>query len=173
MRVNYEEKCIIMSEEFLYKENIAVPKLFDFKNLEELITLLRRLSFLQYYNNANGQQHKLVSIINKKLDFEISKYIMDSRRKKSILNEFFEILPMICELANSDIDAAYKGDPAAGSPMEIILTYPGPFSIMIQRIAHEFYKMEVPILPRIFTEFAHSITGIDIHPGANIGHSFL
>ena len=67
----------------------------------------------------------------------------------------------------------YEGDPAAKSYEEIIAAYPGPLAILIQRTANCLYKLKVPILPRIMTEYAHSITGIDIHPGAEIGESFF
>ena len=71
-----------------------------------------------------------------------------------------------------DIHATYQGDPAANSVEEVILTYPGIFGVLSYRIAHFFYQQGVPILPRLITEYCHSKTGIDIHPGASIGHSF-
>ena len=74
---------------------------------------------------------------------------------------------------NFDLDAIYDGDPAANSRSEIILCYPGFFAIFIYRIAHELTKLSVPILPRVLSEFAHSKTGIDIHPEAEIGHHFF
>ncbi|MGE5432250.1 MAG: serine O-acetyltransferase EpsC [Syntrophomonadaceae bacterium] len=72
-----------------------------------------------------------------------------------------------------DAEAILKGDPAAESIDEVIMSYPGFFAIAIYRIAHEFYAMHVPFFPRILTEYAHQMTGIDIHPGAEIGHSFF
>ena len=78
-------------------------------------------------------------------------------------------LPDIREIMKKDVEAAYNGDPAAKSFDEIILSYPGVKTIAIQRLAHELYCLEVPLIPRMMTEYAHSITGIDIHPGANIG----
>jgi serine O-acetyltransferase len=73
----------------------------------------------------------------------------------------------------SDVQAAFDSDPAAQSTDETIFCYPGLFAIAVQRLAHEFYKLEVPLLPRIMTEHAHSLTGIDIHPGAQLGKSFF
>ncbi len=73
----------------------------------------------------------------------------------------------------TDIDAAYEGDPAARSYEEIILAYPALEAIAIQRMAHELYLKELPLIPRIMTEWAHSRTGIDIHPGATIGSHFF
>ncbi|MBU2551663.1 MAG: serine acetyltransferase, partial [Proteobacteria bacterium] len=72
-----------------------------------------------------------------------------------------------------DIRAAIEGDPAAGSPDVIIFSYPGLFAITVYRLAHVLNHLDVPLLPRIMTEFAHSQTGIDIHPGAHIGGSFF
>ncbi len=72
-----------------------------------------------------------------------------------------------------DAEAILKGDPAAENIDEVIVAYPGFFAIAVYRIAHEFYKLDVPIFPRILTEYAHQQTGIDIHPGAKIGNSFF
>ena len=77
------------------------------------------------------------------------------------------------ELLRTDVDAAYQGDPAAGATDEVILSYPFIEAIAIQRSAHVLYALEVPILPRMMTEWAHSRTGIDIHPGAHIGSHFF
>jgi len=87
--------------------------------------------------------------------------------------QFLETLPSIRAILALDVQAAYDGDPAAGSLDEIIFSYPGIEAVTIQRLAHEMYRLEVPIIPRMLTEWAHSRTGIDIHPGANIGPSFF
>ena len=81
--------------------------------------------------------------------------------------------PKVLEHLNTDIQAAYEGDPAAISTDEVILTYPAFKAICIYRIAHELYVMRIPIMPRMMTEFAHAETGIDIHPGATIGKYFF
>ncbi|MFZ5572981.1 MAG: serine O-acetyltransferase EpsC [Thermodesulfobacteriota bacterium] len=86
---------------------------------------------------------------------------------------FLEKVPEIRISLAADIRAAYEGDPAAKSYDEIIFSYPGLYAITVYRIAHELYRLEVPMIPRIMTEHAHSITGIDIHPGATIGKSFV
>lgn len=87
--------------------------------------------------------------------------------------QFLETIPRVRELLASDVQAAYDGDPAATSLDEIIFCYPGLEAITVQRMAHELYGLQVPIIPRMMTEWAHSRTGIDIHPGANIGPSFF
>src|SRR6266699_1900703 len=86
---------------------------------------------------------------------------------------FFSELPALRKMLWTDIDAAYEGDPAAKSYEEIILAYPALEAITIQRMAHELYLQELPLIPRIMTEWAHSRTGIDIHPGAKIGSHFF
>ncbi|WP_299469662.1 serine acetyltransferase [uncultured Gimesia sp.] len=92
-------------------------------------------------------------------------------QKKTI--QFLETIPEIRRALAADVQAALDGDPAATCFDEIIFCYPGLEAITIYRIAHELYKMNVPIIPRMLSEWAHSQTGIDIHPGATIGHSFF
>ncbi len=88
---------------------------------------------------------------------------------RCITHEFFKQLPKIREYVDTDLQACYEGDPAAYSKGEIILSYPGLLATTINRIAHELYLLKVPLIPRMMTEYAHSKTGIDIHPGATIG----
>jgi serine O-acetyltransferase len=90
-----------------------------------------------------------------------------------IVASFFERLPAVRELLATDVQAAFDGDPAAQSTDETIFSYPGIFAISVQRLAHELYQLDVPLLPRIMTEYAHSETGIDIHPGAQLGRRFF
>ena len=82
-------------------------------------------------------------------------------------------LPEITAILKTDIQAAFEGDPAATSLDEVILSYPAFFAISVYRIAHELYLMKLPVIPRMMTEYAHEITGIDIHPGAVIGKYFF
>lgn len=86
---------------------------------------------------------------------------------------FFEKVPKVRALLETDLQAAFDGDPAAYSKEEVILSYPGLQAITINRLAHELFLLEVPLIPRIMTEYAHSETGIDIHPGATIGEYFF
>ena len=86
---------------------------------------------------------------------------------------FLKTLPSVRDLLVKDVQAAYEGDPAATCPAETIFCYPGILAITYQRIAHELYKLKVPLIPRMITEHAHSLTGIDIHPGARIGPRFF
>lgn len=85
---------------------------------------------------------------------------------------FYKNLPSIYDILQKDANAILTGDPAALSKTEVIRTYPGFFAIAVYRLAHEFHKLNVPLVPRILTEHAHGRTGIDIHPAANIGERF-
>jgi len=89
------------------------------------------------------------------------------------VEELFRQLPDLSRLLASDLEAAFQNDPAAPSREEILLSYPSIEAITVQRLAHRLYLMEVPFIPRMMTEVAHSHTGIDIHPGAAIGESFF
>jgi serine O-acetyltransferase len=95
------------------------------------------------------------------------------RKAAQIVATFLDRLPEIRALISEDVQAAFDSDPAAQNTDETIFCYPGVFSITVQRLAHEFHKLGVPLLPRIMTEYAHSLTGIDIHPGAQLGRSFF
>jgi serine O-acetyltransferase len=92
---------------------------------------------------------------------------------QEITVSFMKDLVHLRVLLAKDIRAAYEGDPAAKSYDEIIFSYPGLFAITVYRIAHKLYELKVPLIPRVMSEHAHSITGIDIHPGAHIGESFF
>ena len=87
--------------------------------------------------------------------------------------DLLESLPELIEVLDGDVQAAYLGDPAATSNDEIIIGYPGFQAVMTYRIAHHLHGRGVPLLPRLMTEYAHSATGIDIHPGATIGRNFF
>jgi serine O-acetyltransferase len=90
-----------------------------------------------------------------------------------IVNQFIATLPKLRALLIEDVKAAYNGDPAALSYAEVKLAYPGLAAITSHRIAHELYQLEVPLIPRMMSEWTHSKTGIDIHPGATIGEGFF
>ncbi len=96
-----------------------------------------------------------------------------NKRVDEICNHFFNKLPEIQRILLTDVQAAFDGDPAAQSKEEIIFSYPGFFAIFVYRIAHELYVQNVPLIPRIMTEYAHSGTGVDINAGATIGEYFF
>ncbi|MBK6848573.1 MAG: serine acetyltransferase [Proteobacteria bacterium] len=94
-------------------------------------------------------------------------------RARAITTDFLNALPCIQELLATDVRAAYEGDPAARSPDETIFCYPGVLAVTNHRVAHQLHRLGVPLLPRMIAEHAHSVTGIDIHPGATIGAGFF
>jgi serine O-acetyltransferase len=95
------------------------------------------------------------------------------KRAQVVVKELLEKIPEIRSLLSGDIEAAFSGDPAAVSTEEVILSYPCVLAIATYRIAHELYLRGVPLIPRIMSEHVHSLTGIDIHPGAKIGKNFF
>ncbi|MGD0773977.1 MAG: serine O-acetyltransferase [Candidatus Solibacter sp.] len=94
-------------------------------------------------------------------------------RARTLALKFLGSLPRVRELLQTDTEAAYEGDPAASSKDEVIVAYPFIEAIAVQRLAHELYLDDVPLIPRIMTEWAHARTGLDLHPGAQIGTHFF
>lgn len=94
-------------------------------------------------------------------------------RAQAIVKAFAAYLPEARALLDSDVEAAYHGDPAARSVDEVLLCYPGVMAVIYHRLAHRLYKLDVPLMARIIAELSHSATGIDIHPGATIGSRFF
>jgi serine O-acetyltransferase len=90
-----------------------------------------------------------------------------------IVDDFFDELPRIRSLLALDMEAAFRGDPAAKSAEEVIVSYPGFYAITVHRLAHFFWERQIPLIPRMMSEVVHGRTGIDIHPGATIGESFF
>lgn len=95
------------------------------------------------------------------------------QRSRTITKQFLNKIPSLLELLIKDVDAAFEGDPAAQSREEIIFSYPGFFAISVYRIAHELYVLDVPLIPRIMTEYAHQKTGVDLNAGAQVGEYFF
>ncbi len=180
----------IVSAHNKYANNgiVRLNYLPDKKEVAEIIELLRRLIFPGYFgeNEPDGSLPDIESRLDKtgqKLSLQICRALnlcsgarecsdMFSRAN-DICAAFLRKLPDIIDLLHTDVQAAYDGDPAAGSVHEIIFAYPGVFAISVYRIAHELQLLAVPLIPRMMTEYAHSLTGIDIHPGAEIGHHFF
>ena len=96
-----------------------------------------------------------------------------NKKAEELTLKFMEQIPKVQDLLMKDVDATLAGDPAAGSKDEVILAYPGLYTIFIYRYAHVLYELKVPLLPRIMSEYAHGKTGIDINPGATIGEYFF
>ena len=123
----------------------------------------------------------LMDAVKGRLEDEVYKSLLYAKKEPAsarsqatnITLSFLERLPAIRELLQTDAEAAYNGDPAALIKDEVIVAYPFIEAIAVQRLAHELYRLEVSLIPRIMTEWAHSRTGIDIHPGAEIGSHFF
>ena len=137
---------------------------------------------LNYYINSQIRLicHELAKRVDETLSFHCKNHETIACDSCSCENRSFEVsrklireLPQIRETLMADVKSAYEGDPASQSYHEIILSYPYLEAIATQRIAHLLYQMDIPVLPRIMTERAHSRTGIDIHPGATIGPGFF
>ena len=125
------------------------------------------------YYNSNEIESKIY-LLRRNLNMILTSLKGDIKGStEKYANDFIENLPSIHQILYKDAQAIYDGDPAAESLDEVILAYPGFFAIAVYRIAHELYKLNIPLLPRVFSEYAHQITGIDIHPGAQIGTSFF
>ena len=150
---------------------LLFPGFFDKNKVRsEYIRYLlgERLEFIQY--NLKKQVAKALGNNENCAECERSEILAAA---DEIVNSFIQKIPTIRDYLATDIQAAYDGDPAAYSTDEIIFCYPGVFAITVYRIAHELFIMNVPMIPRIISEYAHSTTGIDIHPGATIGKHFF
>lgn len=157
-------------------------------SLQEIMRLLRTLIFpgffgteqeahagsIQYYTGVYLEQvyDLLQEQIYNGLCFEVDRCCDSKDRASRIAVAFINKIPHIKYLLSTDVKAILDGDPAAKSVSEIIFSYPAVLAILYQRVAHELLQLDVPVLPRIITEMAHSKTGIDIHPGAQIGEYF-
>ena len=123
------------------------------------------------YTRLTGEVEKSLKYICRKIS-ECPEDVCQ-KRAQVVVKELLEKIPEIRSLLSGDIEAAYSGDPAAVSTEEVILSYPCVLAITTYRIAHELYLRGVPLIPRIMSEHVHSLTGIDIHPGAKIGKNFF
>ncbi|MES2428829.1 MAG: serine O-acetyltransferase EpsC [Bacteroidota bacterium] len=123
------------------------------------------ISIGQLQDEFTKLEEELLHIMN------VTKACKDCDNKERARN-FFGQLPELYRILNTDIQAIFNGDPAARSEFEVIRTYPGFFAISFYRLAHSLCKFDVPLIPRILTEYAHSKTGIDIHPAAEIDEYF-
>ena len=113
-------------------------------------------------------QKQMTLVLQASMDEETAQ-----EQARQISLEFVSRIPQVRSVVQTDVEAAFEGDPAATSYDEIIFCYPGLFAITVYRLAHVLYELKVPMLPRIMTEHAHSLTGIDIHPGATVGKYFF
>ena len=163
----------------LYGKKLRLP---DRQAVILLIKDIRRLIFPAYYGEAalmslapEDYAALLLERIEKQLFRQIALTLPEGQedRAADLAAEMVAKLPQIAQKVQMDLEATFDGDPAAASREEILFSYPGLFAILVYRVAHELYHMQIPILPRMMSEYAHSHTGIDIHPGAQIGDYFF
>ncbi len=149
----------------------------DKSDIISVIDRLQKVIFPGYFGKADGYFIGwTLSSVRESLIKQINAVGTLSEQKidgEKIADAFIEKIPEIQSALLLDIDAFFEGDPAAESPEEIIFSYPGFYAIFVYRLAHELYELRVPYIPRIMTEHAHSLTGVDINPGAKIGKSFF
>lgn len=146
----------------------------------DIIDKLRRIVFPGYFlektyriYNAKHNLSMLIEDVMFNLNQQIALVLRDAEKSQEICLAFFRSIPKVRALVQTDLQAAYEGDPAASGKEEIVYSYPGLFAITVYRLAHVLQELGVPMIPRIMTEYAHSVTGIDIHPGATIGQHFF
>ncbi|MCH4071574.1 serine O-acetyltransferase EpsC [Pseudoramibacter sp.] len=180
-----------------YSENKKIDQLLPYQHpdREIVMALIRHLMILiypGYYRNkvyhaytrrTNVQMiledvvHNLIQQIKMTLpylpEYQNAGHSALTKKAKELTFTYLKQLPEIRAYTETDVQAAYEGDPAAFNKDEIIFSYPGLYATLVNRLAHGLYKLNVPILPRMMTELAHGITGIDIHPGATIGKYFF
>ena len=123
--------------------------------------------------NAKHNHSMPIEDVMFNLNQQIALVLRDAEKSQEICLAFFRSIPKVRALVQTDLQAAYEGDPAASGKEEIVYSYPGLFAITVYRLAHVLQELGVPMIPRIMTEYAHSVTGIDIHPGATIGQHFF
>ena len=184
-----------LTDDYSKGRTIDEIKMFEYPDKKIVIDILEKLKLViypGYYRNSNYRTYTVrnnVAILLEDIIYNLSKQISivlkyspqyanaDSKQisetSEKITFAFLNKIPKIREYIEGDIQAAYDGDPAAYNKDEIICTYPGLYAIFTNRIAHELFLLGVPLIPRIMTEHAHSLTGIDIHPGTTIGKHFF
>ena len=160
----------------MYGDALRLP---NRKAIIEIIRLFQKLMFPVYY----GEKHLLKlppeqygALLMEQIFDALSAQIaqtMDDDRARNVTGELLTRMPELQRLLQKDLEAFFEGDPAAHNREEVVLSYPGFFAIFIYRIAHELYVRDVPMIPRIMTEYAHAGTGIDINPGATVCEYFF
>ena len=160
----------------------------DKEVITDMIRKMLRIVYPGYYRDKSYRIYNVkhnLSMLIEDVMFNLNRQIllvlqaegmddaMAEAKAKELCLQFFRQIPNLRAIIQTDVQAAFDGDPAATSKDEVIFCYPGLFAITVYRLAHILYTLQVPLLPRIMTEHAHSITGIDIHPGATIGRHFF
>lgn len=198
-KLSVEEQVAKLTYNILedYKTDRAIDQMDIYGNVEkdaiiDIVKKLQRIVFPGFFRDKNYRIYNpeisataLIEDVIFRLQRQMVKVLKDSglpncdtpegiaaeAQKKTF--EFFARIPKVRAYIDTDLQATLDGDPAACNKAEIIYAYPGLFAISVNRLAHELYLLKVPLIPRIMTEYAHNLTGIDIHPGATIGKYFF
>lgn len=187
-----EEMCSPSSLQTVFHKPLHDAPMPSLDNLKEIMSRLKAAIFPGYFGNSQLNPSSMRYHLAANLDsiyrmlaeqirrggcFACAAFANDCHSCEQTSHEraklFMQSLPKIRYLLALDAKAAFEGDPAASSPGETIFCYPSILAMTHHRIAHELYKLEVPVIPRIISEMAHSKTGIDLHPGAQIGEEFF
>ncbi|GFM36980.1 serine O-acetyltransferase EpsC [Desulfovibrio psychrotolerans] len=187
-----DELCAPESYEAVYHQSLHGAPMPSTEALAEVVERLKAALFPGYYGPARVVLQSMRYHLSANLDsiyrllseqirrggcFICAEFANDctscERYSHETAMRFLQRLPEIRRVLATDVRAAFEGDPAAKSPGETIFCYPSITAMIHHRIAHELYRLDVPIIPRIISEMAHSKTGIDIHPGAQIGEEFF
>jgi serine O-acetyltransferase len=162
----------------------------DKNEVIEIVDGLLQIVYPGYYRDRSYKIYNFdnkISVVVEDIIYHLNKQIalalryenkeipdeLITQKSQELSIEFFKRIPKVREVLETDVEAAFNGDPATKYKEEIIMSYPGLYAITVNRLAHELFLLKVPLIPRIMTEHAHSITGIDIHPGATIGKYFF
>ena len=153
-------------------------KLPDVEVVYRIIEDLRKLTFPGYFGTEKFLSREafaegVLLSLYEKMKSQMKVILSDKQKAEELTARFIEAIPRVQELLAKDVEAQLAGDPAANSNSEVILAYPGLYAIFVFRYAHVLYELQVPLLPRIMSEYAHGKTGIDINPGATIGEYFF
>ena len=167
-------------------DKIELRQYPDKEVINDIIRKLLRIVYPGYFRdksfrmyNAKHHLSMLMEDVMYNLNREIKLVLQNEgienaeEKAQEVCLAFFEEIPQVRALVQTDVQAAFDGDPAATSKDEVIFCYPGLFAITVYRLANVLYRQGVPMIPRIMTEYSHSLTGIDLHPGATIGDHFF
>ena len=173
-------------------QNIDCRSRINSESVNDLLEMIRKILFPGYFEIKNLRKDSIeyhVGELLENIEYNLTKQVMMAlphsskyreadketlmESAREITHRFLEKIPKLRDVLATDVQAGYEGDPAAFNTDEVIFSYPGMYAITVNRIAHELYLLGVPLIPRMMTEHAHSLTGIDIHPGASIGEYFF
>jgi serine O-acetyltransferase len=163
--------------EHIYKKHQDTPAVPPTKEISEWALKVIRLLYPEktkdFFRSLNEIEGEFWNLGNELKDILNATDQCKDYNNKQRSTDFIECIPELYKILNTDVHAIMAGDPAAKSEFEVIRAYPGFFAISIYRLANKLLKLDIPLIPRILTEYAHSQTGIDIHPGAEIAESFF